>query len=102
MQQCSRSLIYLKSPKNDEDEDVHTDPEETIQAFLDRPFYDPDAALQSIKENGSDKNSLEYRFASFVRDDYETAEALLVGGYMATLVLLAQQLVRLLYPPGSH
>jgi hypothetical protein len=85
------SRLYSKKDDNDMDK--------TIQAFLDRPFYDPDAVLDSLDSADDDnvRNSLQYRFASFVKNDYETAESLLVGGYMFALVLVTQQIVRLIH-----
>ena len=76
---------------------------ERIQAFLDQPFYDPEAVLRDLDarnasaSEGSGPSSWRHRFATFVKDDYETAEAVLVGAYMVALVLLTQELVRYLY-----
>lgn len=90
------------SGDRDHSSDSDSDIDEKIQAFLDRPFYDPDAVLESLRNQDASRDSIRYRFASFVKNDYETAEALLVGGYMFILILVTQQLVRLVYPPGSH
>jgi hypothetical protein len=64
--------------------------EEDIDAFLDSPFYDPDKVLEDEDSSESSK-----RFARFVKNDYETAEALLSGAFFVILVIVSQELLRM-------
>jgi hypothetical protein len=107
----------LSNAKKDDDDDLATMTtlEERFQAFLDTPFYDPDAVLESLRrrrpenneEEGGSQQELDWfqqmneKFASFVTNDYETAEAALVGIYVFVLVILTQQLVRATMYPSS-
>ena len=63
--------------------------EEDIDNFLDTPFYDPDKVLEDEESSESSK-----KFAMFVKNDYETAEALLAGAFFVVLVVVAQELLR--------
>jgi hypothetical protein len=64
--------------------------EEDIDAFLDKPFYDPDKVLED--EDSSEESK---KFARFVKNDYETAEALLAGAFFVVLVVISQELLRM-------
>jgi hypothetical protein len=63
--------------------------EEDIDTFLDTPFYDPDKVLEDEESSEASK-----KFAMFVKNDYETAEALLAGAFFVVLVVVAQELLR--------
>lgn len=65
-----------------------------IDEFLDKPFFDP----EDYDEND---DSFLGRFASLVRNDYETAEFLYVGVVFIFLVILTQEVLRMqLYGDG--
>jgi hypothetical protein len=88
----SRSRIRLSGVEDKDNE--QQDLVERFQEFLDLPFYDPDAVLADESE---DSNSISKQFATFVKTEYETAEALLVGGYLFLLVIATQEIVRSFY-----
>jgi hypothetical protein len=71
--------------------------EEDIDTFLDTPFYDPDKVLEDEESSESSK-----RFAMFVKNDYQTAEALLAGAFFVVLVVVAQELLRLHVHGGNY
>ena len=93
------ALIPLTAARNNEDQDSkdsddpsndeHSD-RQSLDDFLDTPFYDPQQVLED--ENSSD---LSKKFANFVTGDYETAEAVLVGAYFVVLVIVTQELLRM-------
>ena len=73
--------------------------QEKLDQFLDKPLFDPDQILENeneeINENpGKSKNPLVW-FASLVKNDYETAEALFAAGIISFMVVLAQELLRM-------
>jgi hypothetical protein len=61
-----------------------------LDAFLDTPFFDPDQVL-----NDPTSNPLLQRFASFVQQDYDKAEAILAGSLLVILIILSQELLRM-------
>ena len=63
--------------------------DDDIDAFLDAPLYDPDRVLDDERSSETAK-----RFARFVKNDYETAEAILAGLFFAVLVVIGQELLR--------
>jgi hypothetical protein len=76
---CRQSSRYLLKLPDEED----------IDNFLDTPFYDPDRVLDDEESSEASK-----KFAMFVKNDYETAEALLAGAFFVVLVVVAQELLR--------
>jgi hypothetical protein len=76
---CRQSPRYLLKLPDEED----------IDNFLDTPFYDPDRVLDDEESSEASK-----KFAMFVKNDYETAEALLAGAFFVVLVVVAQELLR--------
>ena len=81
--------------------------QERIDGFLDTPFFDPDRILDQeekqmvVKDsednssNASQSNNPLVWFAQLVRNDYETAEALYAAGFISILVILTQELLRM-------
>ena len=76
----------MVSDSNDDDNDKKDDNslEEKIDAFLDKPFFDPNAP--------SSENNW---FANLVKNDYESAEALYVGVVVIIGVIVSQELLRI-------
>jgi ABC-type spermidine/putrescine transport system permease subunit II len=60
--------------------------EEQLNAFLDTEFFDP----SKVKEGSPLK-----WFANLVENDYATAEALYTSFFIAFMVLVTQELVRM-------
>ena len=79
-------IIRMVSDSNDDDNDKKDDNslEEKIDAFLDKPFFDPNAP--------SSENNW---FANLVKNDYESAEALYVGVVVIIGVIVSQELLRI-------
>lgn len=71
-------MMMAKDPNNDDD-----DSNKNLDAFLDTPFFDPDAP--------SSENNW---FANLVKNDYESAEALYVGAIAIFGVVVSQELLR--------
>ena len=57
-----------------------------LDEWLDRPVFDPDADL--------DENSLQYKFAQLVKNDYELAETLYAGAFFAVMIVVSQEMLR--------
>ena len=64
-----------------ENEDTTSSLEEKIDAFLDKPFFDP--------------NESNNWFANLVKNDYYTAESLYVGVIVIFGVILSQEMLRI-------
>mmetsp|Transcript_9239 Transcript_9239/g.17394 ORF Transcript_9239/g.17394 Transcript_9239/m.17394 type:complete len:184 (+) Transcript_9239:71-622(+) len=84
--------------------------QEQMDAFLDRPFFDPDQILDNQNKNSRDGSS-DVRsswnplvwFANLVKNDYQTAEALYTAGFISIMVILAQELLRMVrYGDAYH
>lgn len=71
---------------NDDDDGIEEST--SLEEFLDKPFFDPDAYDDSDK-------SLLGRLAAFVRQDYELAETIYVGILFVVLVIISQELLRM-------
>jgi hypothetical protein len=80
---------------------IRADPKETtttatppepfdLDTFLDTPFFDPDQIA-----NDETSPPILRKFAQFVQNDYPTAEAILTGIFLAMLILVGQELVRM-------
>jgi len=78
-------LQSLYAKNGDENDD------EWLDEFLDTPFFDPDKVLEDEKET----NPLLNKLARFVKEDYNTFEALYVGAIFVVLVILSQELLRM-------
>ena len=87
------------SPQQQEESSTTTDddtmtPLERVDAFLDKPFFDPD----DFDENDT---SLLGKFANLVKADYELAETLYVGLIFVVLIIVTQEILRMqLYGDG--
>ena len=81
----SEQLHCLHSKNNSEDDD------ERLNEFLDTPFFDPDEVLEDENET----NPWLKKLARFVKEDYDTFEALYVGAIFVILVILSQELLRM-------
>lgn len=66
--------------ENNNDEDLS----EKLNSFLDKPIFDPNNP--SNEENW---------FANMVKNDYESAEALYVGAFFFVMVVVSQELLRM-------
>ncbi len=67
----------------DKNEDANTIVEK-MDSFLDKPFFDPE-----------NPNNDENWFANLVKNDYNTAEALYVGAFLTVMVIVSQELLRM-------
>lgn len=81
--------------------------QEKLDALLDRPFFDPDQILdnQSEEIQESPETSLNplVWFANLVKKDYQTAEALYAAGFISIMVILAQEMLRIVrYGEAYH
>jgi hypothetical protein len=90
----SRTMRYsnslLNANNNGNKKQTDGDLDNPIDKFLDTPFYDPDTVLDD-----PDSSLLEKKFAKFVKNDYYTAEGLLVGIFLVILVILSQEVLRI-------
>jgi len=91
----SKSLpLFQTNGNNDNDQDKSF--AEKIDSLLDKQFFDPDEIIQTEEEKGDDGNSNPLLwFANLVKNDYETAEALFAAGFISILVILTQELLRM-------
>lgn len=88
----SRNSPIVEDDDNDKEktkkENDERDHEFDIDAFLDTAFFDPDQVLKD--ENSS---PLLRRIASFVQQDYETAEAVMAGVFFVILIIFTQEVL---------
>jgi hypothetical protein len=63
-----------------------------IDVFLDTPFFDPQQILDD-----ETSNSLLRRWASFIQNDYETAEIIMAGIMFVILIIASQEMLRIQY-----
>jgi hypothetical protein len=82
------------------DEDPETSSfQEKLNRFLDKPLFDPDKLLEKqtdkVKESPESSINPLVWFANLVKNDYETAEALYAAGIISFLVVLTQELLRM-------
>jgi hypothetical protein len=76
--------------------------QEKVDAFLDRPFFNPDEYIFDNNNNNNDKmknnndnDSILTKFAKLVKSDYELAETIYVGLIFVLLIILSQELLRM-------
>ena len=62
-----------------------------VDEFLDKPFFDPEAARE---EDEGEEPSLKSRFARLVIEDYATAEAIYAGLFFSLLLVATQEALR--------
>lgn len=94
---CKQSLhqsLFQSNGNNDDGEDKSFG--EKFDSLLDRQFFDPDKIIQTEEERGDagGSNPLLW-FANLVKNDYEKAEALFATGFLSILVILTQELLRM-------
>ena len=65
--------------------------EEKVKFFLDQQIFDP--------ENPSNENNW---FANLIKNDYDSAEALYVGSFLIIMVILSQELLRMVKYGGGY
>jgi hypothetical protein len=68
------------------------DDEFDIDAFLDTPFFDPQQILDD-----ETSNCMLRRLASFIQNDYETAEIIMAGIMFVVLIVASQEMLRIQY-----
>jgi len=70
--------------------------QEKLDTFLDTPFFDPeDESLLQEDESSGRISGFRSWFASLLKNDYETAEALYVALVFSILVVFSQELLRM-------
>jgi hypothetical protein len=80
----SNPLTASSSAERDEEFD--------IDVFLDTPFFDPQQILDD-----ETSNSMLRRLASFIQNDYETAEIVMAGIMFVVLIIASQEMLRIQY-----
>lgn len=85
---CTPSTFKMVVDENDPisgDQSDDTDNiGEKLDSFLDKPFFDPE-----------NSNNNENWFANLVKNDYDAAEALYVGAFLTIMVIVSQELLRI-------
>ena len=81
--------------------------QEKLDRILDTQFFDPSEVFESesseIKENPEKSLNPLVWFANLVQNDYETAEALFAAGLISFMVVLSQELLRMVrYGDAYH
>ena len=79
---------------DNDNENEGSNMQKKINAFLDTPFFDPDAYIQEGQTEGV-VGSFKAWFSDLVKNDYETAEALYAGVFFAILLVATQELLRM-------
>ena len=64
--------------------------QDDFDSFLDTPFFDPDQVI-----NDPNSPPLLKRIATFVRDDYSTAELIASGALLVLLIIVSQEMLRI-------
>jgi hypothetical protein len=83
-------LYSNQSNDNDDEEEETKEKSFDMDKFLDTPFFDPDKVL-----NDANSSPLLKKFAAFVQQDYETAEAVLTGLFFVLLIIGTQEVLRM-------
>lgn len=78
-------------PNNNKGDDDDESFDEKMDSFLDKPMFDPNAP-------SNDDNW----FASLVKNDYESAEALYAGAIIIFGVVVSQELLRMVKYGGGY
>ena len=93
-----RAVHTTLSLSNDKDPETSSF-QEKLDRFLDTPLFDPDKLLEDqsdeVKERPESSSNPLVWFANLVKNDYETAEALYAAGIISFLVVLTQELLRM-------
>lgn len=102
---CGRAIPDVRTLQmtSDDNEDTLVD---KINTFLDTPFFDP----ENVVDDGTPMGRFKSWFASIVQNDYEYAETLYAGGFLAFMVWISQELLRMQvygdnyvpFKPGGH
>jgi hypothetical protein len=90
---AAQQLYSNQSNDNESDKEEEEAKKEgsfDMNEFLDTPFFDPDKVL-----NDANSSPLLKRFAAFVQQDYETAEAVLTGLFFVMLIIGTQEVLRM-------
>ena len=89
MSVSSSQLLSSKDPKQETFQ-------EKLDRILDTQFFEPEKLLenQSPENQKKSMNPLVW-FAKLVQNDYQTAEALFAAGFIAFMVVISQELVRM-------
>jgi hypothetical protein len=87
---ADKQLYSNQSNDSDEKKEETNKEPFDLDAFLDKPFFEPDKVLKD--ENS---NPLLKKFAAFVLGDYEFAEALLTGIFFVVLIIITQEALRM-------
>ena len=80
-------MLFNEEGKGDNEKDQEQQ-QQTIDEFLDRPFFDPDAV-------GDDDPPPIRWFADLVKNDYAKAETLYAGAIFVVMVIISQELLRM-------
>ena len=81
--------------------------QEKLDRILDTQFFDPEKLLENesseIHENPEKSMNPLVWFANLVTNDYETAEALFAAGFISFMVVISQELLRMMrYGDAYH
>mmetsp|Transcript_18619 Transcript_18619/g.38965 ORF Transcript_18619/g.38965 Transcript_18619/m.38965 type:complete len:185 (+) Transcript_18619:109-663(+) len=79
-----KMVVDENDPKRKDQNDDPDSIDEKIDSFLDKPFFDPE-----------NPNNNDNWFANLVKNDYDTAEALYVGAFLTIMVIVSQELLRI-------
>eukprot|EP00569_Conticribra_weissflogii_P005118 CAMPEP_0171344568 /NCGR_PEP_ID=MMETSP0878-20121228/19683_1 /TAXON_ID=67004 /ORGANISM="Thalassiosira weissflogii, Strain CCMP1336" /LENGTH=96 /DNA_ID=CAMNT_0011847785 /DNA_START=306 /DNA_END=596 /DNA_ORIENTATION=+ len=77
-------VVHENDPKRKDQNDDPDSIDEKNDSFLDKPFFDPE-----------NPNNNDNWFANLVKNDYDTAEALYVGAFLTIMVIVSQELLRI-------
>lgn len=80
-------LVANKNDNNDDDDDTNTSHPVPLEEWLDQPFFDP-------TEFAEDDTSLVGKFAQLCKTNYNLAEILYAGCFIAFMMILSQEMFR--------
>ena len=87
-QTLPRGTVQLFNEQQPNDGDNKEEEMQSIDDFLDRPFFDPDAVTED------DPQPIRW-FADLVKNDYAAAETLYAGAIFVVMVIVSQELLRM-------
>mmetsp|Transcript_48928 Transcript_48928/g.72724 ORF Transcript_48928/g.72724 Transcript_48928/m.72724 type:complete len:194 (+) Transcript_48928:64-645(+) len=99
-EQNAHSLLHATNKNSDNENNFQAsldDQLDRIDAFLDKPFFDPDSVLDEDDGDGDGSPLGKFRkwFATLVKNDYDFAEALYAGFVLVFMVVVSQELLRM-------
>lgn len=85
----NRERSFLLFAQDDDNREDDKDAAEQLDDWLDKPFFDP------TEYDENDDSTWQARLATFVKSDYDVAELVYAGTFLAFMLVVSQELFRM-------